>query len=215
MTDCLKNTHQMDRSIKSIVFDLDGVLIDSRLSMNVSWDMVKAKYSLEQTFDDYVSHIGVPFSEIMKEIGVNDDVLNIKDDYFKYTQESFNLIKPYDGSREVFSLLKSKGISTGIITSKEKKNTQSICSKFGFFPDEIITPNDVKKGKPSLDSGAEYLSRTGFSATDVLYVGDMESDYIFSKNVGFGFVYADYGYGSVSNSNCDAISEILDIINFI
>ncbi len=205
----------MSSSIKSVVFDLDGVLIDSRPSMNASWNMVKTKHSLKQSFDDYVSHIGIPFSEIMKAIGVDNNVLNIKDDYFKYTQENFDLIKPYDGSKEIFSLLKSKEISTGIITSKEKENTLSICSQFGFSPDEIITPNDVKKGKPSLDSGTEYLLRTGFSETDVLYVGDMESDYIFSKNVGFSFVYASYGYGSVNNANCDTIDEILDIINFI
>ena len=205
----------MSSFVKSVVFDLDGVLIDSRPCMDISWAMVRAKYSLKQSFDEYVSNIGIPFLDILKAIGVDHNTSNIKDDYFKYTQENCDLIKPYDGSKEIFSLLKNKGISTGIITSKEKINTLSICSRFGFSPDEIITPDDVKKGKPCLDSGTEYLSRTGFSEIDVLYVGDMEADYIFSKNVGFIFVYANYGYGSISNSDCNTIDNLSDIVNFI
>ena len=205
----------MSSFVKSVVFDLDGVLIDSRPCMDISWAMVRAKYSLKQSFDEYASNIGIPFLDILKAIGVDHNTSNIKDDYFKYTQENCDLIKPYDGSKEIFSLLKNKGISTGIITSKEKINTLSICSRFGFSPDEIITPDDVKKGKPCLDSGTEYLSRTGFSEIDVLYVGDMEADYIFSNNVGFIFVYASYGYGSISNSDCNTIDNLSDIINFI
>ena len=71
----------MSSFVKSVVFDLDGVLIDSRPCMDISWAMVRAKYSLKQSFDEYVSNIGIPFLDILKAIGVDNNTSNIKDDY--------------------------------------------------------------------------------------------------------------------------------------
>ena len=57
--------HQMSHPIKSVVFDLDGVLIDSRLTMEISWGLIQEKYSIVQPFTEYFQHIGIPFIEIM------------------------------------------------------------------------------------------------------------------------------------------------------
>jgi sugar-phosphatase len=201
--------------IKAVVFDLDGVLIDSRAAMKVSWNKIKGKYFLHQTFDDYFEHIGLPFLEIMNRIGVKEKVLSIKKDYFRFTQENIELVTQYPGSKEIFHLLRSEGLCTGIITSKEKENTLSICDKFGFTADILITPSDVKNGKPSADSGKLYLEKTGFSSRDVIYVGDMESDYTFSKNTSFKFVYASYGYGYIQSGTCDRIKEISEVLHYL
>jgi len=205
----------MSHPIKSVVFDLDGVLIDSRLTMEISWSLIQEKYSIVQPFTEYFKHIGIPFIEIMKAIGINDNLVEIKNDYFSYTQENSEKIKAYNHSYDIFYILKNKNITTGIITSKERKNTLAICSRYGFSPNEIITPNDVKKGKPSIDSGQEYLKRTGLNSKDVIYVGDMESDFVFSKNMDFQFLFANYGYGKINDKNLNKIDNLLDIINYV
>jgi len=205
----------MNHPIKSVVFDLDGVLIDSRLTMEISWGLIQEKYSIVQPFTEYFKHIGIPFIEIMKAIGINDNLVEIKNDYFSYTQENSEKIKAYNHSYDIFYILKNKNITTGIITSKERKNTLAICSRYGFSPNEIITPNDVKKGKPSIDSGQEYLKRTGLNSKDVMYVGDMESDFVFSKNMDFQFLFANYGYGKINDKNLNKIDNLLDIINYV
>jgi phosphoglycolate phosphatase-like HAD superfamily hydrolase len=183
--------------------------------MEKSWNEVNRKYMLNHPFDEYFSYVGLPFLEIMINMGISDDVYNIKDDYFKFTKKNQHLIKPYQGASEIFSVLGQRKIATGIITSKEKSNSISICSNFGLLPDEIITPNDVANGKPSADSGIEYLLRSGFKESDILYVGDMESDYQFSLNIGFDFVHARYGYGNIKADNMIIIDNLLDIVDII
>ncbi len=205
----------MSHPIKSVVFDLDGVLIDSRPVMEISWSLIQEKYSIVQPFAEYSKHIGIPFIEIMKAIGVNDNLIEIKNDYFSYTHENIEKIKAYNHSYDIFNILKNKNITTGIITSKERKNTLAICSRYRFSPDEIVTPNDVKKGKPCIDPGQEYLKRTGLNSQDVLYVGDMESDFIFAKNINFHFAFANYGYGNINGTNFNRIDSLLDIMEII
>ena len=49
---------------KLYMFDLDGVLIDSKKNMNMSWDIVKLEHKVEPTFEDYFKHVGKPFKTI-------------------------------------------------------------------------------------------------------------------------------------------------------
>ena len=61
---------------KTFIFDLDGVLIDSKKNMQISWNRVNKKYSLKKKFKKYFENIGIPFYEILKK-------LNIDKKYFK------------------------------------------------------------------------------------------------------------------------------------
>ena len=46
----------------------------------------------------------------MKAIGVNDKLIEIKNDYFSYTHENIEKIKAYDHSYDIFNILKNKNI---------------------------------------------------------------------------------------------------------
>ena len=47
------------KDIKLIIFDLDGVLIDSKNNMRLSWELVKKKYRISQSFKSYFNLIGL------------------------------------------------------------------------------------------------------------------------------------------------------------
>ena len=51
------------------IFDLDGVLIDSKENMKMSWNYVQ-KIFLNQNFDAYFSQIGKPFPKILKDLKI-------------------------------------------------------------------------------------------------------------------------------------------------
>ena len=70
---------------KFIIFDLDGVLINSIKNMEISWNKVRDTYNLTQKFQTYFEHIGKPFNEILNDIGIKKTRMKLKN-YIKIIQ---------------------------------------------------------------------------------------------------------------------------------
>ena len=66
---------------KIIIFDLDGVLINSILNMEVSWDLTCKKFGLDIKFINYKKNIGLPFKIILKKLNIKKNVNLIKNYY--------------------------------------------------------------------------------------------------------------------------------------
>ena len=46
---------------KIYLFDLDGVILDSKKNMNLAWNSVRKELGIEVEFKEYYSKIGIPF----------------------------------------------------------------------------------------------------------------------------------------------------------
>ena len=68
MTKYQKNIRNKKKNL--ILFDLDGVLINSIKNMEISWDYCKKKYNLEIDFSSYKKFIGLPFNDILKNLKI-------------------------------------------------------------------------------------------------------------------------------------------------
>ena len=55
---------------KLIIFDLDGVIIDSKENMRVSWKAVNKSLNLKISFKRYFDKIGMPFEDILKKLRI-------------------------------------------------------------------------------------------------------------------------------------------------
>ena len=51
---------------KLIIFDLDGVLFDSKKYMEISWKNVMKTYKIKKKFIQYFKFVGLPFETILK-----------------------------------------------------------------------------------------------------------------------------------------------------
>ena len=71
MTNYLKSIEKKLSNKKNIIFDLDGVLIDSLKNMETSWSFTNKKFSLDIPFDNYCKYIGKPFKETLKSLAMN------------------------------------------------------------------------------------------------------------------------------------------------
>ena len=67
--------------MKAVVFDLDGVLIDSLPNMKMAWGIVQLHHKIDIPFSEYEKQIGKPFFDILTAIGITENHREIKNTY--------------------------------------------------------------------------------------------------------------------------------------
>ena len=179
---------------KIIIFDLDGVLINSISNMEVSWHLTCKKFGLDVRFINYKKYIGLPFKIILKKLNINKNVNLIKNYYDKCSIKNINLIKLYPNVKKTIEYFKKKNFLTAIITSKDKKRTKKILSKFDLKFNYVYSPSKNLKPKPFPDQIIKILSKEKIIKKNCYYIGDMDLDAHFAKNAKIRFIFAKYGY---------------------
>jgi phosphoglycolate phosphatase-like HAD superfamily hydrolase len=178
---------------KIIIFDLDGVLINSISNMEVSWNLTCKKFDLKIKFTDYKKNIGLPFKVILKNLNISKKINLIKKYYDKCSTKNIDLIKLYPNVKKTILSFKKKNFLTAIITSKDKR-TKKILSKFDLKFDYVYSPSKSIKPKPYPDQIIKILSKEKILKKNCYYVGDMDLDSEFAKNAKIKFIFAKYGY---------------------
>jgi HAD superfamily hydrolase (TIGR01549 family) len=197
---------------QAIVFDMDGVLIDSERCMSLCWKKVQETTGIKTEFSNYFSKIGKPFKVILSELGLAqerwDDIEKI---YFQAQEEYLNEIKPYAGVEDMLIELK-KDYVLGLVTSKGSKAVNIILKKFGWNFSQVITPDNCTRGKPYPDPLLYFTAFEQISPKDCIYVGDMFVDMKAAELAGFNFVRAGWGYQEFDAETVGTPKELLEMI---
>ena len=78
---------------KLIIFDLDGVLIDSISNMRAALKMTSLSLKIKLDFSSYIKYLGLPFEIIMKKMGIKKDIKKIKAKYSYFSKKTLYKIK--------------------------------------------------------------------------------------------------------------------------
>lgn len=203
------------RKFKTIIFDLDGVLIDSRLNMLHSWNSVRKKLKIKQTFKKYFKFVGHPFEKILKKIGIKDNYHLIKEVYNYNSIKNKGHIKPYKGLKNILNQLLKKKIKLAIVTSKDLNRTKLFVKKFKIPIKVVISPKKSMKGKPFPDQLNLAIKRLKSKRKSTCYVGDMKIDYDAASNAKIAFIFAKYGYGKKKKNYNYSLKKLKDILKFV
>ena len=74
---------------KLIIFDIDGVLFNSKENMNYSWKKVKSVHKVKPDFKNYFKLVGLPFNKILFKLNIKK---NLKEIEKTYSNESLRLL---------------------------------------------------------------------------------------------------------------------------
>ena len=197
---------------KIFLFDLDGVLIDSKKNMQLSWKALSKKYKINVPFNNYFSLIGSPFLKILSKLKIDKELhKELEKDYKKNSIKNINLIKLHKGVKKTFNELKLKKKIVGILTSKEKSRTLKILKKYKIKVDIVLCPIKNLLGKPNPKQINDLSKKTKISKKNIVYIGDMIVDKQTAKNAKIDYIHAKYGYTKKIKSKY-SINKINDIV---
>lgn len=206
--------------LRSVTFDLDGVLIDSIEGMRTCWATVQSELGVQEPFESYSQHIGLPFLEILEQLNIPESERSaISDVYFRTAASLTDTVTVFPDVMEGLQKLREeKGLLISLFTSKPRSRTQAIVSEFfrDVF-DMVITPEDIAsgRGKPHPDGLLQILSTLGVDPGQALYVGDMESDFLAASRAGIEYAHAGWGYGNMSRSNATWFHDFNSLVAWL
>jgi mannitol-1-/sugar-/sorbitol-6-phosphatase len=155
---------------RALLFDLDGVLVDSTPAVIRVWTRWAIRHGFDPNEVVHRAH-GRPSIATIREYLPNGDHEAENSEVQRGEIEDLEGVVPLPGSRELLGTLPS-GRWT-IVTSCTRPLAEVRLRAAGLpIPEQLVTSDEVKKGKPDPEPYLKGASLLGVSATDCIVVED-------------------------------------------
>lgn len=178
------------QGLKGIIFDCDGVVIDSWESTRYFFNRIREgvglppmspeqeKYVFVSTVDEGIEHI-VPQDlktcalEVKRSITVEDLLPHLREQ---------------PGIRGFLRELKKRGLRAAVNTNGGAENTAIFAAlELLEYFDAVVTADDVVQGKPAPDGVFLILDALGLAPEDTVFIGDSHIDQATASAAGLTF----------------------------
>jgi pyrophosphatase PpaX len=179
---------QKQMNITTVLFDLDGTLINTNPLIIKTFEVTLAHYFPHQPFttDEIKAFIGPTLEQTFMHLDPNRVSEMI--DYYRSVNKTLHdtMVKPYPTVFEGLSLLKDRGIRLGIVSSKKTDMVIHGLKHFKILDyfEVIIGADEVKNPKPDKEPIELAMSTLGVTKDEVIFVGDNSHDIEGGKNAG-------------------------------
>lgn len=187
----------------TVIFDLDGTLLNTIEDLTDSVNSVLNKNSYEKrTIDEVLEFIGNGVKQLMTlSLPKGTDIKLIEkcvtEFQSHYSGNMKNKTKPFPGILELLKELKEKNIKIAIVSNKFDSAVKDLNRHY--FSDYIKTAvgetKDIPK-KPAPDIVFKALEELGSDLAKSLYVGDSDVDVKTAKNAGLDCAAVTWGFRS-------------------
>ena len=174
--------------LKAIIFDLDGVIINSFDAWLHVFNKTRRHFKLKElTKEEFRRKAwGKILDTELKKNFPDKNIKEIKDQYKALIAKSIDKIKLLPGSKDVLLEIKKKNIRIGLVTNNFRKPVKKILElhKIGKYFDAIVAEEDVEMPKPYPDGILKACKKLNVQPDEIIYVGDRENDYKAGKAAG-------------------------------
>ena len=202
---------------KTIIWDLDGTLLDTLDDLMDSVNAALAEFGLPlRTKTEIRSFVGNGVLRLL-ELSVPNGKLNPQFDkifaFFNkhYAKNNQNKTRPYDGVQKLLSELKDKGYKMAIATNKVDYAAQELTELY--FKDAIdVTIGDSEgiRRKPHPDKVFEAIKQLNADKESSVYVGDSEVDIETACNAGIDIICVSWGFRDKEDLIANGAERIAD-----
>lgn len=191
-------------TIKGIIFDLDGTLLDTLGDLTTAVNLTCADYgqpilTRQQVSDNIGNGFKVTITKSLPGVDASEipaAVQKFKDHYASvYMEDS----PAYEGVHDLLDELKKRQIRLSVVSNKVHGYVVDLIA--ARFPnhhfDVVYGEGDGQKRKPDPQGLMEACDAMGLSVEEVLMIGDSEADLLSAQAIGMKMLAVSWGFNSV------------------
>ena len=187
---------------ETVIFDLDGTLLDTLDDLTAATNAALAKFSLPQrTREEVRSFVGNGIAKLIERAvgeegkGLQAEALAEFKSY--YAAHCADKTAPYDGILSLLRSLREKGVKTAVLSNKADFAVKSLAKTyFDGLLLAAVGENEsagIRK-KPAPDALFSVMNELSATAEKTVYVGDSDVDIQTAKNAGVACICVTWGF---------------------
>jgi beta-phosphoglucomutase family hydrolase len=192
--------------IKAVIFDMDGVIVDSEPMHIEAEKQTLLKYGVKITTAELRTYTGTTaefeFNDLIRKYKLNttaNTLFNEKEDIlFRLLEER---TEPTKGVIDLIKNLKQHGFKLGIATSGHRKLARYYLDKLGIEPlfDTVVCAEDIARSKPDPEIFLKAAQRLGAEPTECIVIEDAKLGIEAATRAGMKCI----GYSNPNSGNQD------------
>ncbi|RLJ08229.1 MAG: hypothetical protein DRP12_00960 [Candidatus Aenigmatarchaeota archaeon] len=195
--------------IRAVLFDLDGVLIDSFNSWFKAVNLTLKKFGKPALTEEEFrkGYWGYDIRTCLKKLKLGEEAVRYCNSvHLQFLDE----IKLMPGAKEAVEWAASR-FRTALVTNSPKTEVEEVCRKFGLKFDFVLTGNDIRNGKPDPEMILEVCKKLEIEPKEAVLIGDTASDLEAGKKAGCMVI----GLGFQADFKLDSISQLPSLLSYI
>lgn len=175
--------------IKTIFFDFDLTLVDSRKQARAAYDAlckVTGKIPSQEGFDNYV---GQRLTKSLIEFSITKskkEIKKLRGIFIKAFLENIKNVKTY--GKDLLAYLKKRKISVIIVSNNAEIVIGAICKLNNMHFDKIVSDEQMKNGEEKYQAILRIIKKNKLKKQEAFYVGDHINDIIQARKAGIKIV---------------------------
>jgi len=209
--------------IYTILFDLDGTLVDTAPDLMAAHNHVMKKYGRNEKKLSDIKTLASRGAWVMMQRSFKEEIKDEKtkkmmvDEFINFYSKNINKkSKPIKGIFEFLNWAKSKNISMGVCTNKREHLAVDLLKKIDMYKyfEYVAGADTFDSNKPDPKHLTNVVEIIGGNLKKTIMIGDSEVDSMSAQNARIPFVLIQGGYTDKTSKEIKHDVLIKDFVNF-